>query len=210
MLTMSTAAEAALTTSIASRCCAALRACCTAVVQRAVSSPFTPAILRSILSALMRRPGLGITVFDTAPNIPLFQNLPVRVAGAELETHFQPTHSDHLGDNLAYTHSYYVDKSPLFASVAAEGNLAPLSLGQEQALIPLVTANFSYNHIFNLPAGSSPMFHADARYLGPSEGHSDALQAAGGAQPLVRISGQGVGDFMLSWRSRNEHYSVSA
>jgi iron complex outermembrane receptor protein len=145
------------------------------------------------------------------PNVPLFEDLsvPVRVAGAEIEMLYQLTRDDRFGLNLAYTHSYYVDKSALFASLVAEGDLAPLAPGQENALIPLVTANLNYDHYFHLPRGSTLIFHGDGRYLGSSEGHEDATQAASGATSYVRIAAQGIGDLSLTWIAPNERYSAS-
>ena len=133
--------------------------------------------------------------------------VPVHAYGGELETRYQIAPTDRIALDVAYSNVYYVDKPALFAEFVAEDKLAPLTPAQASQ-IPL-TVNISYDHIFDLPGGSSLTLHGDARYLSSHEGDLTAAQFQSGGEPYVHIKAAGIGDAGLTWRSPDSHYSVS-
>jgi hypothetical protein len=73
-----------------------------------------------------------------------------------------------------------------------------------------ITSTVSYDRTVPLPGGSVLTLHGDVRYLSPYDSAAatqDQLDA--GAYPLIRVSGQVVGDLNATWASSNDKFSVT-
>jgi iron complex outermembrane receptor protein len=145
------------------------------------------------------------------PTNPQFQSFsePVTSYGLELELLYQLTANDRISLDGAYTNASYKDKSPLFASYVYEDTLTTVG-GAGGAGVAPVTVNLAWDHLFNLPGGSTLNLRASGRYLSSRKGHLDAAEAAAGGEQYVNIDAQTIGDVSLAWASPERHYTVSA
>ena len=140
--------------------------------------------------------------------------VPAYYIGGELETLYLPTAHDRIGLNYNYVESRWYGKPAGFAAAQPEGVRAGGGgFGAQlngDALTPnTVTAN--YEHVFDLPGGSTFMAHIDGKYLAA---HLNAnLQVdylALGFQKYVYEGAQTIGNLSATWASNGGRYSVSA
>ena len=140
--------------------------------------------------------------------------VPAYYIGGELETLYRPTAHDRIGLNYNYVESRWYGKPAGFAAAQPEGVRAGGGgFGAQlngDALTPnTVTAN--YEHVFDLPGGSTFMAHIDGKYLAA---HLNAnLQVdylALGFQKYVYEGAQTIGNLSATWASNGGRYSVSA
>ena len=127
--------------------------------------------------------------------------VPAYYIGGELEALYRVTAHDRIGLNYDHVESRWYDKPPAFALAQPEG---------VRALIPnTVTAN--YEHVFNLPGGSTFTAHIDGEYQAAhltANLHADYL--ALGFQQYVYVDGRTIGNLSANWASIGGRYTVSA
>jgi iron complex outermembrane receptor protein len=137
--------------------------------------------------------------FSGSTAIPL--TVPANNLGAELELLYRVTVNDRVGFNYNYTESKWTDKDPGFAAAQTE---------TKRALTPYtITAN--YEHIFNMPGGSTLTAHVDGRYEAghlAQNLHIDWLRI--GYDKYAYIGSRAIGNLSAAWASDGGRYSVSA
>jgi iron complex outermembrane receptor protein len=127
--------------------------------------------------------------------------VPAYYIGGELEALYRLTAHDRFGLNYDHVESRWYGKPAGFAQAQPEG---------VRALIPnTVTAN--YEHLFNLPGGSTLTAHIDGEY---QAAHLAAnLQVdylALGFQQYVYEDARTIGNLSVNWASNGGRYAVSA
>jgi len=127
--------------------------------------------------------------------------VPARNLGGELELLYQLTAHDRVGLNYNYVESQWRNKPAGFAQAQPE---------EKRALTPhTVTAN--YEHVFNLPGGSTWSMRIDGKYESPhltANLHADWLRL--GLKQYVHVGSRTTGNFNSTWSSTEGRYSVSA
>jgi iron complex outermembrane receptor protein len=127
--------------------------------------------------------------------------VPAYYIGGELEALYRLTAHDRFGLNYDHVESRWYDKPAGFAAAQPEG---------VRALVPnTVTAN--YEHVFNLPGGSTFMAHIDGEYQAAhltANLHTDYL--ALGFKQYVFVDGRTIGNLSANWTSSGGRYAVSA
>ncbi len=127
--------------------------------------------------------------------------VPAHNFGGELEILYRLTAHDRLGLNYDHVESRWYDKPAAFALSQPEG---------VRAMTPnTITAN--YEHLFNLPGGSTVTAHIDGEY---QSAHLTANLMADylalGFQQYVYVGGRTVGNFSANWASSGGRFMVSA
>jgi hypothetical protein len=127
--------------------------------------------------------------------------VPAKNIGGELELLYRLTPHDRVGFNYNYVQSKWYDAPAGFASAQPE---------TKRALTPFTyTAN--YEHVFNLPGGSTLSARIDGRYEAAhltTNLHADLL--AIGFDQYVYIGSRAIGNLSAGWASNGGRYSVSA
>jgi iron complex outermembrane receptor protein len=150
-------------------------------------------------------PPVGQQVFDVL-------TAPVKVVGAELETQFQPTPDDTIGLDLAYTHSYFADRTlptaygTTFGTYFARSNVPKA--------VPF-TARLSYDHTFH-PFGDSRLrvggdvgyaSEYDIQNIYVAQVATPALEAL--LVPYVRADEELILNLRASWSFSDGKYSLA-
>jgi iron complex outermembrane receptor protein len=127
--------------------------------------------------------------------------VPAYYIGGELEALYQLTPQDRFGLNYDYVESSWYDKPAGFAQAQPE---------QVRALTPdTVTAN--YEHMFNLPGGSTLTAHIDGEYQAAHlAANLQATYLALGFQQYVYEGARTIGNLSATWASNGGRYMVSA
>jgi iron complex outermembrane receptor protein len=136
-------------------------------------------------------------------------SVPVTSYGLELELLYQLTANDRISLDGSYTNASYHDKTALFTSYVYEDKLTTVG-GSGGAAVPPVSATLSWDHLVNLPGGSTLNLRASGRYSSSRKGHLSAADAAIGGEQYVNIDAQTIGDVNMAWTSPQRHYTVSA
>ena len=127
--------------------------------------------------------------------------VPAKLQGGELELLYRFTPHDRVGLNYNYVQSRWYDKPAGFAAAQTE---------EKRALTPTtVTAN--YEHVFNLPGGSTFSARIDGRYEAAhltQNLHVDLLRL--GYDKYAYLGSQTIGNLSAAWASNGGRYSVSA
>jgi len=142
-----------------------------------------------------------INVSIAAINNTVSTTVPAINIGGEVELLYRLTDKDRFGLNADYTHSRWYNKPVAFALAQTETN---------RALRPYtITAN--YEHIFNLPGGSTFSARIDGRY---EAAHlNQDLQVTYlmlGYDKYVYLGSRAVGNLTGTWASDNGRYGISA
>lgn len=127
--------------------------------------------------------------------------VPARNLGGELELLYQLTAHDRIGLNGNYVESRWYDKPAGFAAAQTE---------TKRALTPY-TISANYEHVFNLPGGSTVSARIDGRYEAAhlsSNLHVDWLRL--GYDQYVRVGSRTIGNLSGAWASNGGRYSISA
>jgi len=127
--------------------------------------------------------------------------VPAYYIGGELEALYRLTAHDRFGLNYDHVESRWYGKPAAFAEYQTEG---------VRALTPN-TVNANYEHVFNLPGGSTLMARIDGRYLAAHLGSNLQVDyLALGFQKYVYQDAQTIGDLSVNWASNGGRYAVSA
>jgi iron complex outermembrane receptor protein len=135
--------------------------------------------------------------------------VPARLKGVELEMLEQITPHDRASLSYSYTDGYYVDEPAGFVTADVLSHISGIAPH---------TASATYDHIVDLPGGSSLVFHADARYISAHQmgfvsqlqiAEGMAIGAPGQAQAFNQVGGQVIGDLSGLWTSASGKYSVT-
>jgi len=127
--------------------------------------------------------------------------VPAHNIGGELEVLYRLTMNDRIGFNYNYVRSSWYDKPAGFAAAQPE---------DKRALTPYtMTAN--YEHVFNLPGGSTLSARIDGRYEAAHLGsnlHVDLLRL--GYDQYVYVNSRTIGNLSAGWASNGGRFSISA
>jgi len=134
-----------------------------------------------------------------------FNSIPVTVPatsiGGELETIYQLTTLDRLGLNYSYLESYWKNEPLGFETAYPE---------KVRALVP-DTVTAYYEHLFNLPGGSTLRTRIDGEYYSPHRSidlHYQLLAA--GREPFAQMGAETLGNLSATWAAANKRVSVTA
>jgi len=159
---------------------------------------------------------LGINVNPVPPPFgsSIFQTLvaPMKVVGAELETQFKPWANGVIGLNLAYTHSYFSDRSVATPIGTTFGTYFGRS--NVPGIVPF-TAQLSYDHTLHLSKGSELTFGGDVYHM--SEYDVDRITGTQMANPVladalvpyIRSPAHEFVNLHGAWSFANGKYSIS-
>ena len=135
------------------------------------------------------------------PNALLRVTVPARNLGGELELLYQLTAHDRAGFNYNHVVSRWHDKPAGFALAQPE---------EDRAMTPTtVTAN--YEHVFELPGGSTWLARIDGKYESShltDDLHVDYLRM--GLAQYFQVASRVTGNLNSTWSSAAGRYSVSA
>ena len=127
--------------------------------------------------------------------------MPAKNIGGELELLYRLTAHDRIGLNYNYVESHWNDKPAAFAAAQPE---------TKRAMTPTtITAN--YEHVFNLPGGSTLSARIDGRYEAAhltQNLHVDWLRL--GYDQYVHVGSRTIGNLTAAWSSDGGRYSISA
>lgn len=117
--------------------------------------------------------------------------IPARMFGLELSFQYQFTPSDRFTLDYGYTDAYWVDEPATFVQNYAQSHIV--------GVVPQMI-NVTYDHLFQLPGGSTLTPHADARLIGAHNVSSIAQSyVAQGGTPYIHAPDEVVGDLSLTW-----------
>jgi len=127
--------------------------------------------------------------------------VPAHNLGGELEILYRLTAHDRIGLNYDHVESRWYDKPAAFSLSQPE---------TVRAMTPYtITAN--YEHLFDLPGGSTVTAHIDGEYQAAHlTANLMADYLALGFQQYVYVGGRAVGNFSANWASSGGRYSVTA
>ena len=127
--------------------------------------------------------------------------VPANLKGGELELLYQLTAQDLVGLNYNYVESRWTNKPAGFAQAQLE---------EKRALTPH-TISANYQHVFNLPGGSTLSARIDGKYEAAhltENLHVDWL--ALGYDRYARVGSRTIGNLSAAWASDGGRYLVSA
>jgi iron complex outermembrane receptor protein len=134
-----------------------------------------------------------------------FNSIPVTVPatniGGELEAIYQVTTLDRVGLNYSYLESYWKNEPVPFATAYPE---------KVRALVPNTVTAY-YEHLFNLPGGSTLRTRIDGEYISPHRSidlHYQLLAA--GREPFAQMGAETLGNLSATWSAPNKRLSVTA
>ncbi len=132
---------------------------------------------------------------------PTFIAVPATNIGAEIESLYRITPLDRVGLDYSYVESRFKDEPAGFAAVLPQ-KVAPL--------VPSTVTTF-YEHVFNLPGGSTLMGRIDGQYFSPHRtANLQTAQLAVGDEQYVEVGSQAIGNLSGTWSAQGGHVSVTA
>jgi iron complex outermembrane receptor protein len=142
------------------------------------------------------------TLYQPAGNItPVIIAVPAENIGAELESLYRITTLDRVGLNYSYVESRWKDEPAAFAAVLPQ---------KVRALVPSTVTAF-YEHVFNLPGGSTLMGRIDGQYFSPHRtSNLQTAQLAVGDDQYVKVGSQTIGNLSGTWSDKSGHLSITA
>ena len=127
-------------------------------------------------------------------------SVPATNVGGELESIYRITAADRVGLNYSYVESRWKNEPAAFEAAYPQ---------KVRPLVPSTITGY-YEHVFNLPGGSSLMARIDGVYYSPhrtSALHADSL--ALGLEPFVETGSQTIGNLSGTWSGENGHLSIT-
>lgn len=129
--------------------------------------------------------------------------------GLELEFLYQFTPHDRLGLNYAFLEAWYVDKPEPFATDVPWKRIAP-NTGALAVAAPH-TVNGNYEHVFDLPGGSTLLARIDGIWTSAHRLHNPSPDLINqGATRYIYTDDEFVGNANVNWTSSGGKYSVGA
>jgi iron complex outermembrane receptor protein len=132
---------------------------------------------------------------------PVNLTVPAKNIGGELELLYRLTESDRIGLNGNYVQSRWYDQPAEYKQAQPE---------EKRSATPYtLTAN--YEHVFNLPGGSTLSARIDGRYEAAnniSNVHVDLVRI--GYDQYAHVSARTTGNLSAGWASEGGRYSISA
>jgi iron complex outermembrane receptor protein len=132
---------------------------------------------------------------------PIYIAVPATNIGAEVESLYRITNLDRVGLDYSYVESRFKDEPASFAAVLPQ---------RMRPLVPSTVTGF-YEHVFNLPGGSTLMGRIDGQFFSPHRtSNLQIAQLSVGDNQYVQVGSQTIGNLSGTWSAQGGHLSVTA
>ncbi len=149
------------------------------------------------------------------PRTAFTTTVPAKIWGFELETLYQLTSRDRFGLNYAFRDPRYKDKPADFAAEIPWETFGETGVATNNFTAPH-TLNANYEHVFNLPGGSTLSARIDGiwtssfRYLNPTTTMLTAADVGPGYLDYAYRDSGAIGNFNINWNAPSGRFSVGA
>lgn len=147
------------------------------------------------------------------PASAVIANMPARMIGGEIEAEYRFTRHDTFSLNYSRNDARFTDVSPsrgLTGTAYANEYGVDSRIDKIWNVVPSSVSG-SYNHVFETPGDSTLTAHVAGRWMAGHYLNNVATRVYnGGGYAWLYADDAAVGDFDLTWRSKNDRVSITA